>query len=185
MRLPSNGAVAQLGERLTGSQEVRGSIPLSSTSSRLHSRGVAGNRGAFRFFSATHVAPNARMTLRAWRFALVGYVVLIGTISGLAYAKGLPRTVLSAPGFDKVLHFLLLGGASLLARKATDDARLGRSRVPLGPFIVGLCATTDECVQAFVPTRSFDLGDMAANLAGVVVLGWLGGLGRKAEPEQG
>ena len=27
----SNGAVAQLGERMTGSHEVRGSIPLSST----------------------------------------------------------------------------------------------------------------------------------------------------------
>ena len=26
-----NGAIAQLGERLTGSQEVRGSIPLGST----------------------------------------------------------------------------------------------------------------------------------------------------------
>jgi hypothetical protein len=30
VRFP-NGAVAQLGERLTGSQEVRGSIPLGST----------------------------------------------------------------------------------------------------------------------------------------------------------
>ena len=28
---PSNGAVAQLGERMTGSHEVRGSIPLGST----------------------------------------------------------------------------------------------------------------------------------------------------------
>lgn len=29
--LPRHGGVAQLGERLTGSQEVRGSIPLVST----------------------------------------------------------------------------------------------------------------------------------------------------------
>ena len=29
--IPANGAVAQLGERMTGSHEVRGSIPLGST----------------------------------------------------------------------------------------------------------------------------------------------------------
>ena len=38
----SNGAVAQLGERLNGIQEVRGSIPLGSTKYRL--------TNAFRFF---------------------------------------------------------------------------------------------------------------------------------------
>jgi hypothetical protein len=32
--LSNNGAIAQLGERMTGSHEVRGSIPLSSTSLR-------------------------------------------------------------------------------------------------------------------------------------------------------
>src|SRR5690606_19383145 len=33
LRLPLFGAVAQLGERMTGSHEVRGSIPLGSTRS--------------------------------------------------------------------------------------------------------------------------------------------------------
>ena len=122
------------------------------------------------------------MTLRAWRLALLLYLLLIGTISGLAYARGLPRTVLSTEGFDKALHFLLLGGASFFARKASDDARVANSWLPLGPLIVGIGATTDECVQAFVPTRTFSFGDMAANLAGVIVLGWVAGLGKKTAP---
>jgi len=127
------------------------------------------------------MAKTPASSVRLWRFVLALYVVLLGVISGLAYAQGLPMTVLSTPGLDKVIHFLLLGGASFLARKATDDARM--KGIPTGPLVVGLCATIDECTQAFVPTRTFSLGDMAANLAGVIVLGWLAGLGKsKRQP---
>jgi polysaccharide biosynthesis protein VpsQ len=56
--------------------------------------------------------------------------------------------------------------------------------VPAGPVAVGLLATIEECAQAFFPTRTFSLGDLAANLAGVVVFGWLGGLGRRNEDEK-
>jgi VanZ family protein len=117
------------------------------------------------------------MTLRAWRIATALYVAFIGTVSGLAYAHGLPLAVLRTPYLDKVLHFVLLGGASFFARKATNDRR-GRAfglAIPLAPLVVGILATTDEIVQAFVPTRTFDLLDMAANLAGVIVFGWLAG----------
>ena len=37
-RCDEHGAVAQLGERMTGSHEVRGSIPLGSTKSNQHHR---------------------------------------------------------------------------------------------------------------------------------------------------
>ncbi|MDI1447594.1 hypothetical protein [Polyangium sp. 6x1] len=114
-------------------------------------------------------------SVRAWRLALAGYVALLGVISGLAYARGLPLAVLSTPYLDKVLHFGLLGGASFLARRATDDARVPRIGLPAGPVVVGLVATVEECAQKFSPTRTFSLGDLAANLLGVIVLGWLGG----------
>jgi VanZ family protein len=117
------------------------------------------------------------LTLRAWRIALAGYVALLAVISGLAYLHGLPQAVLALSYADKVLHFSLLGGASFLARKATGDSRV--ARVPAGPMIVGLCSVIDECTQAFFPSRTFSLGDMAANIAGVVVFGWLAGLGKK------
>ncbi len=121
------------------------------------------------------------MTLRGWRFALAGYVVMLGIISGLAYARGLPLAILTTPYIDKVLHFVLLGGASFLARRATNDART-LARIPTGPAVVGLLATIEECTQSLSPVRTFDLGDLAANLAGVVVFGCLGGRSATSEP---
>ncbi len=104
------------------------------------------------------------------------YVITLGLISAAAYTKRLHVSALvGSSHIDKLLHFLLLGGASFLARKASGDARLKFLNLPAGPFIVGLCATIDECAQAFSPARTFDFADMFANLAGVVVFGWLAG----------
>ena len=76
------------------------------------------------------------MSLRAWRIALAGYFVVLAVISGLAYAHGLSSVILELPHADKLLHFGLLGGASFLARKATDDERA--AGIPGGPLAVGL-----------------------------------------------
>jgi len=112
---------------------------------------------------------------------------MLAVISGLAYAHGLSSVILALPYVDKVLHFVLLGGASFLARKATGDARV--AGVPGGPVAVGLMSVIDECAQAFFPTRTFSLADLAANIAGVVVFGWLAGprknAGGKAEGGKG
>ena len=120
-------------------------------------------------------------SVRGWRWALGGYVVLLGVISGLAYARGLPFVILSTPYLDKVLHFVLLGGASFLARRATGDARVTPLRLPTGPVVVGLVATIEECAQKFSPSRTFSVGDLAANLLGVVVFGWLGWPSRSSD----
>src|SRR5262249_9797459 len=59
------GAIAQLGERLHGMQEVSGSIPLGSTISRFHvfaespPPSMAGNGGAKRLNTATAVRNQA------------------------------------------------------------------------------------------------------------------------------
>ena len=45
-----NGALAQLGERLTGSQEVRGSTPLISTNTKLPLFKIKRIRGGFLFY---------------------------------------------------------------------------------------------------------------------------------------
>lgn len=114
---------------------------------------------------------------RVWKFVLVLYVLVLGVISGLAYTKQLHvAAILGRSQADKLIHFVLLGGASFLARRATADARVRRLwNVPLGPFVVGAAASLDECAQAFSPVRTFSFGDLAANLGGVVVFGWLAG----------
>ena len=116
-------------------------------------------------------------TAHVWKFVLVVYVLILALISAAAYTKHLHVAALvGSSHLDKVIHFFLLGGASFLARKASADARMKFLNLPVGPFIVGLCATIDECAQAFSPARTFDFADMFANLGGVVVFGWLAGL---------
>src|SRR5690349_10965479 len=113
---------------------------------------------------------------RVWQFVLVIYVIILGLISAAAYTGRLHvAAIVGRSQADKLIHFVLLGGASFLARRASGDARMRLLNLPLGCFIVGAIATTDEFAQAFSPLRTFSLGDMAANLSGVVVFGWLAG----------
>lgn len=112
---------------------------------------------------------------RVWQVALVVYVIVLGVISALAYTKHLHVAAISRSHADKLIHFVLLGGASFLARRASGDARMKLWNLPLGPFIVGTCATIDEFAQAFSPVRTFSIADMLANISGVVVFGWLAG----------
>ena len=55
--LPRHGGVAQLGERLTGSQEVRGSIPLVSTTVN---KKPPGNRRLFSYAATTQTNATSR-----------------------------------------------------------------------------------------------------------------------------
>jgi len=113
---------------------------------------------------------------RVWKFVLVIYVIILGLISGAAYTGRLHvATIVGKSQADKLIHFVLLGGASFLARRATGDARMRLLNLPIGSFAVGALATIDECAQALSPLRTFDIGDLAANIGGVVVFGWLAG----------
>ena len=113
---------------------------------------------------------------RVWKFVLVIYVIILGVISGLAYTQRLHvAAIVGKSHADKLIHFVLLGGASFFARRATADARMRFLSLPLGPFVVGVAATIDEIAQAFSPVRTFSFADMAANIGGVIVFGWLAG----------
>ena len=46
-------------------------------------------------------------------------------------------------------------------------------RVQLGGLIVAVVITIEECSQIWIPSRSFDLLDLAANYAGILCAGWL------------
>lgn len=110
---------------------------------------------------------------RFWKAAFIAYLIIIGLISAGAYLRKIPTHINAIPYFDKAAHFLLLGCASYLSHRALSGRTLTRYALPLGPLIIGAVSVIDECSQAFVPWRSFSLGDMACNLGGVLVLGWL------------
>lgn len=93
------------------------------------------------------------------------YFALISAVVVMADRGALP--VFTIVPYDVVVHFVLLGLAGLLLHGALERRHWGL--VPVGPTLVAIAATIEECSQAFVPARTFSLADMAANVSGVAV----------------
>ncbi|BET65692.1 hypothetical protein ASA1KI_06100 [Opitutales bacterium ASA1] len=83
------------------------------------------------------------------------------------------------PYGDKLGHFGLLGTFSLLLNLALRGRRLARvvPWVMLGSVLLAVAITAEECSQAFLASRTFDLADLAANFVGIaageVVVRWI------------
>jgi undecaprenyl-diphosphatase len=107
---------------------------------------------------------------RPWWSWLVWPSLAIVAILGLAADLGLlDLALLARPGIDKLLHLTLYGAVSLFA--------LGWwVRIP-APVVVGclsLVVLAQEAAQWLIPTRCFDVLDIAASVSGVLLGGWLG-----------
>lgn len=112
---------------------------------------------------ASCASPKMRLVRLAW---LTAAVVLGTTLA--AHLGLLPGWLPAVPGLDKAFHFLLAGGVAGVATAACRPARAGRVLV-----IVVLLATADEALQALSPTRTADLFDLGADLAGIALFSWL------------
>lgn len=88
----------------------------------------------------------------------------------------LPDVSWAPPGTDKLVHaalYCVLGGLLALAFAVASPMR-GRGRIILAAFALGLAyGGFDELHQAFVPTRSPDLLDLAADALGLALGAWL------------
>ena len=73
------------------------------------------------------------------------------------------------PGGDKICHFLLAGGFAVAVNWLLHCHSLGS--LQLGTVICLIFATLEECSQIWIPSRSFDLGDMAMNTLGILLFG--------------
>ena len=121
------------------------------------------------------IAPRPPPALLRWyRIALAAHIALIVMIDVGAYLGILPNEVRGLPGFDKVMHFLLVGTFGALL----DGALAHRAivRVPyvprVGPGIALVLAGTEEFLQRLSPRRSSSWSDLIANYAGILVLSW-------------
>jgi VanZ family protein len=102
-----------------------------------------------------------------WAWLLFPQLLLIVAASVLADNHRLPRVALDG-GLDKVGHFLVLGGLSLFA-----VAFFGRHRGLRVVLVLGVLSALEEASQAWFPARTVDAGDLAANLLGIALGGWL------------
>jgi hypothetical protein len=78
-------------------------------------------------------------------------------------------------GGDKAGHFVLLGGLAFTLNRALGgrSTRMGPIAVQLGGLLVALAITREEFSQMWIPSRTFDWGDLAANYAGIACADWL------------
>lgn len=77
------------------------------------------------------------------------------------------------PGGDKLGHFLILGGFAFVLNHALRcrTVTLGGKPVLLGSLVVLTLAAAEETSQLFIPGRTFDLLDLAADALGIWLVG--------------
>lgn len=102
-------------------------------------------------------------------FILAGIVVL-ADFRGTRYLLDFVGDI---PFGDKIGHFCLMGIFSLLVNLALQakTIRVLNLNYLLGSLIVAAIVTTEEFSQIFVRGRSFDLGDLAMDFAGIFLFG--------------
>ena len=106
----------------------------------------------------------------AWRWLLWPQVGLILLASQSAYLGLLPAWLRAVPGYDKALHFLLFGLAVFWLQAWLAGGRWARvGGLPVAVVLPFALAAADEFAQRLSPVRTFDLLDLASDLAGMVV----------------
>ena len=122
------------------------------------------------------VVPRGLSSGAFWQFAAAALVV--GGITAAADLGGLTsisKWVHALPLGDKLVHALAMGGLCGLADRAFPSRPLRR---PCGwlrvtPLVVTLLVVGEEVSQWWIPGRSFDVGDLIADLLGIgLALGW-------------
>jgi len=92
-----------------------------------------------------------------------------------------PAEMPAMAGSDKVIHLLVYLAFALLVVRALNEERQvdGFGLVAVSVLVVGLYGIGDEVHQAFVPSRSPDVLDAYADLAGAMIGSVAGAWGRR------
>ncbi len=114
--------------------------------------------------------------LRWLPFAL--FAAFIGLVVYLADTGEGPKHwafLAAIPYGDKLGHVGLMGTLSLLLNLALGArlVRIGPVNILLGSLIIVILVTGEEISQHFLPSRTFDLVDLAADYVGIFLAGRL------------
>lgn len=104
------------------------------------------------------------------------YVLLLAGIVVLADVREtqyLFKPIRDLPYGDKIGHFLLMGMFSLAVNLVLQarSVSIWKIRYLLGSLIVFGVVMAEEFSQIFIRGRSFDLTDLAADSAGIIIFG--------------
>ena len=112
-----------------------------------------------------------------WGFT-AGWLVFVSAVVFCADRRLLSpvfRFISAHPGSDKVGHFVLIGGMAFLLNLSLDVREVRWLGVGwlLGSVLVGVVFTLEEISQIWIPSRTFDLLDLAGDYTGILFFGWL------------
>lgn len=117
-------------------------------------------------------------------FAWASGVWLLVIVALSATASMRPELLLQwtrhLPGRDKTGHFLLMGGFAAMSVIAFAGRRIGARCISAAAVLAAVVAVVvlEECVQLWLPHRTFSLEDLAWSLAGVACFGAIAGAWR-------
>ena len=102
---------------------------------------------------------------------LVGIILIANLGLGAVYFP----FIYEIPGLDKAGHFFLTGFLSFLVNMLLKAAHeeIFSIKILKGSLIVLLVVTVEELSQIFLVYRAFSLLDLAFDLGGILVGGWL------------
>lgn len=86
------------------------------------------------------------------------------------------------PLADKAGHVLLIGGLTAALHHALGGRSVTRAGLPAAAPVVFLVMTLEECSQRWLPSRTFDPYDLAANYAGILLAILLAGIPGRGRP---
>ena len=121
--------------------------------------------------------PKKPRTRLRWAIALawLAMCVLIICLADRGLLKPVYRFIGIHPGSDKIGHFVLIGASAGLLNLALGlrTVRWFGHAWLLGSALVGVACTLEEVSQIWLPSRSFDLLDLAGDYTGILFFGWL------------
>lgn len=116
----------------------------------------------------THFGGNRRRMLSWFLWPQVSLALMVTL---MAYLGLIPLYLLRWPFADKFLHMLLIGVLAFWLNLWLPDWRLhfGRLRLPIAVVLPFTLAFIEEIMQSWSPLRTFDLGDLASDLVGLLL----------------
>jgi polysaccharide biosynthesis protein VpsQ len=117
------------------------------------------------------------MRLKRWLPFSLFFIFVAGIIiaNDLGRLSKIIKWVGSLPFGDKFGHFILIGTLTFLLNYALEGrmVKIGRQKILLGCSIIAVAISLEEFSQIWIPSRTFDLVDLAANYFGIGTAGWI------------
>ncbi|MEM7371508.1 MAG: VanZ family protein [Bacteroidota bacterium] len=113
--------------------------------------------------------------MKLWAFLVLLLIITCVIIADSPYGEATFAIVRAIPYGDKIGHFMLMGLLSFtMCRAFPKPISIGSLKIPLVIFILFVLIVGEEISQIWIDSRTFSFQDLAADILGIGVGGWLG-----------